>query len=109
MLTTVNKLREKTQQDVGVYHHVDGCYTLLGPVPEGIELGTPAYSADGATLLLRGIAHADSPSAAYELRFKTTDVILLTKPEPKAPKKAKKKAVEQDMTDVDDTDVDSMT
>lgn len=109
MITTVNNLKEKTQEDVGIYHHVDGCYTLLGPVPEGIEIGTPAYSADGSTLLLRGIAQADSPSAAYELKFKTTDVILLVKPEPKAPKRSKKKTVEQDITDVDDTDVDSMT
>ncbi len=113
MLSTVNQLKEQTKEDVGIYHHVDGCYTILGPVPDGLTLGTPAFTAEGHTLLLRAVAHSDAPSVAYELKFKTTDVILLEQPEatPKPAKKTKRKAapVEQDITDVDDTDVDSMT
>lgn len=110
MLTTVNKLKEATKEDVGIYHHVDACVTLLGPVPEGIVIGQPAYAEDGSALLLRGIAYAEAPSVEYELKFKKIDTVLLEPPAPK--KKATKqpaKKVEEDMPEVDDTDVDSMT
>lgn len=113
MLNTVNSLRDKMKKDVGIYHHVEGCYTLLGPVPDGLTIGTPAYTKEGSPLLLRAIAQADAPSTEYELKFETIESVLVEQPdvEAKAPKKAKRKAppAVEDIPDVDDTDVDSMT
>ena len=90
MQSTVNKLRELTQDDVGIYHHVDGCYTVLGPVPMGVAIGEPAYAPDGSALMLRGIAEFGAPAAVYELEFSVIDDVLVTAPS--APKKSSKKA-----------------
>ena len=113
MLTTVNELKEQTKADVGIYHHVDGCYTVIGPVPEGVEIGVRAYNTSGGSLLLRAVAKADAPSVVYNLKYATVDAVLLEMPdaEEKVQKKTTRKAkkVEQEIPDVDDTDVDSMT
>ena len=113
MTSTVNKMIEETKEDVGIYHHVDGCYTVLGPVPEGLPLRSKVYSKDGSALLLRGVVKADAAPAVYDLHFETTDSILIVKPdvEPKAQKakQDKPKKATKDDDDIDDTYVDSMT
>ena len=113
MSTTVNKMIEETKEDVGIYHHVDGCYTVIGPVPEGLPLRSKVYDKDGSPLLLRGIVKADAPPAVYDLQFQTIDSILIVEPDvkPKAQKakKDKPKKASKDDNDIDDTYVDSMT
>ena len=116
MATTVNKLREELGKDIGIFHHVDGCYTVIAPVPEGAEIGGQYWQEDGSLLLLRGIAHLGGEETTYELNFESVSVVLTEKPAPvKSTRKSRKEAEAEaakliddsvEGTEDDDTDAD---
>lgn len=116
MITTVNKLREELGKDIGIFHHVDGCYTVIAPVPEGAEIGGQYWQEDGSLLLLRGIAHLGGEETTYELNFESVSVILTEQPAPvKSTRKSRKEAEAEaakliddsvEGTEDDDTDAD---
>jgi hypothetical protein len=105
MITTVNKLREELGKDIGIFHHVDGCYTVIAPVPEGAEIGGQYWQEDGSLLLLRGIAHLGGEETTYELNFESVSVVLTEQPvpAPKSTRKSRKEAEAEAAKLIDDS------
>jgi hypothetical protein len=95
MRKTIDQYKTEQQCDVAVFHHVDGCYSTIGRLPEGAEVASVCYTTDDKRLIVRDIARLSDMVRHYKQGFLVLDgqPTLADKPKPKT---AKKKAVKAD-------------
>jgi len=95
MRKSIDQYKAEQQCDVAVFHHVDGCYSTIGRLPEGAEVASVCYTADDKRLIVRDIARLSDMVRAYKQGFLVLDGQATCADKPK-PKTAKKKAVKAD-------------
>ena len=75
MILTVKTLKDQTAADVGLYHDVEDCVTVIGNVQEDAEVGAPYVCArTGHTLLLRAIHEYDGPDPGCNIAYEVTEI-----------------------------------
>jgi hypothetical protein len=95
MRKSIDQYKAEQQCDVAVFHHVDGCYTVIGRLPEGAEVSSVCYTADNKRLIIRDIARLSDMARDYQQGFFVLDEPATCADKPKA-KKSKKKALKAD-------------
>ena len=95
MRKTIDQYKTEQQCDVAVFHHVDGCYSIIGRLPEGAEVASACYTTDDKRLIIRDIARLSDMVRDYKQGFLVLDGEATCAVKPKA-KPAKKKVVKAD-------------
>lgn len=95
MRKSIDYLRAELQADVGVFHHVDGCYSVISKVPEGATVSSVCLTSDGKRLILRDIARLSDEARHFRQGFLVLEEDLTVETKSKPKKKSTAKATDK--------------